>query len=267
MTTSHINLADLDGSNGFRLDGVTEYDYSGSSVSDIGDINGDGFDDIVVGAPGADPNGADSGAGYVVFGKASGFDATMRLSDLDGSNGFRLNGVAAYDRLGRVFSNAGDVNGDGLDDLIIGVYTADPNGRNSGASYVVFGKSSGFSATLELSILDGENGFRLDGFFENNNLGRSVSGAGDVNGDGLDDLIIGAYGANRIDSGSSYIVFGKSSGFDATMDLSRADSTMKCNFCKEVYRQAAVVSELLKRPSKRSTTSSSPENNDNGFLV
>ena len=220
MTTSHINLADLDGSNGFRLDGVTEYDYSGSSVSDIGDINGDGFDDIVVGAPGADPNGADSGAGYVVFGKASGFDATMRLSDLDGSNGFRLNGVAAYDRLGRVFSNAGDVNGDGLDDLIIGVYTADPNGRNSGASYVVFGKSSGFSATLELSILDGENGFRLDGFFENNNLGRSVSGAGDVNGDGLDDLIIGAYGANRIDSGSSYIVFGKSSGFDATMDLS-----------------------------------------------
>jgi hypothetical protein len=57
MTTSHINLADLDGSNGFRLDGVTEYDSSGSSVSDIGDINGDGFDDIVVGAPGADPNG------------------------------------------------------------------------------------------------------------------------------------------------------------------------------------------------------------------
>jgi hypothetical protein len=64
------------------------------SVSNAGDVNGDGFDDVIVGAAGADPNGNSSGSSYVVFGKASGFSATMDLSSLDGSNGFRLDGVA-----------------------------------------------------------------------------------------------------------------------------------------------------------------------------
>ena len=70
---------------------------SGSSVSTAGDVNGDGFDDLIVGAPCADPNGSGSGASYVVFGKASGFAATSNLSTLDGTNGFRLDGVGAGD--------------------------------------------------------------------------------------------------------------------------------------------------------------------------
>ena len=91
-----IDLGDLDGTTGFRLNGV-EYDQSGISVASAGDVNGDGYDDLIVGALGADPNGGYSGASYVVFGKASGFAASLDLSTLDGTTGFRLNGAAASD--------------------------------------------------------------------------------------------------------------------------------------------------------------------------
>ena len=73
---------------------------------------------------------------------AADFPPTLELSILDGTNGFRLNGVAAGDSSGRAVSNAGDVNGDGLADLLIGAMLADPNGSDSGASYVVFGRNT-----------------------------------------------------------------------------------------------------------------------------
>ena len=76
-------------------------------------------------------------------------------------------------------------NGDGYDDLIIGAYGTGPNGADSGSAYVVFGKASGFSASIDLSALTGSNGFRLDGVNQGDNSGYSVSSAGDVNGDGL----------------------------------------------------------------------------------
>ncbi|SFE13129.1 integrin alpha [Nitrosomonas sp. Nm166] len=222
-----LNLSSLDGGNGFRLDGAAG-DFSARSVSSAGDVNGDGFDDVIVGAPNAEPNGRSSGTSYVVFGKASGFDATLDLSSLDGSNGFRLNGVAAYDQSGSSVSSAGDVNGDGFDDVIVGAPYADPYGVRSGSSYVLFGKASGFDAALDLSSLDGSNGFRLGGEEASNYSGYSVSNAGDVNGDGFDDMIIGARGADpndNIDAGSSYVVFGKASGFDAALDLSSLDGS------------------------------------------
>lgn len=121
-----------------------------------GDINGDGFADLIIGAYGADPNGSYSGASYVVFGKAGGFGAVLELSALDGNNGFQINGEVAGDRSGRSVSGAGDVNGDGFADLIIGAHLADPNGSESGVSYLVFGRgtadvtlvASGKSATF-----------------------------------------------------------------------------------------------------------------------
>ena len=92
------------------------------------------------------------------------FPANINLSALDGTNGFRLSGVAAGDVSGRAVSTAGDVNGDGVDDLLIGASRADPNGCGSGASYVVFGGAGvGSNGNLELSALDGTNGFRLSG--------------------------------------------------------------------------------------------------------
>jgi hypothetical protein len=195
----------LDGLNGFQISGELADDNSGRSVSGAGDLNGDGFDDVIVGAERVDPNGEYSGASYVVFGKASGFSAHMQLSMLDGTNGFQISGEAADDFSGRSVSAAGDVNGDGFDDLIVGAHGADPNCSTSGAAYVVFGKAGGFSATLDLSSLDGTNGFQISGESYYDRSSASISDAGVFNGDGFDDLIIGAYSAdpNGATSGSS----------------------------------------------------------------
>ncbi len=222
-----LNLSNLNGSNGFRVDGIAEYDATGVSVSNAGDVNGDGLDDLIIGAPYADPHGDISGSSYVVFGKVSGFSATFDLSSLDGSNGFRLDGVTEGDESGHSVSNAGDINGDGFDDLIIGALKADPNGNNSGSSYVVYGKAAGFSAVLDLSALNGNNGFRLDGVAAEDFSGAPVSSAGDVNGDGFDDLIVGASSAdsNGTDSGASYILFGRNfTGAVTFLGTPRTDS-------------------------------------------
>ncbi|MEO8350138.1 MAG: Calx-beta domain-containing protein [Chthoniobacteraceae bacterium] len=220
-----LDLSSLSGLDGFRLDGDAG-DLSGSSVSGAGDVNGDGFGDLIIGAEHANSNGPDSGTSYVVFGRANGFSATLDLSTLDGVTGFKIEGGAAVDLSGRV-SGAGDVNGDGFDDLIVGARGADPNGAESGSSSVIFGKANGFSPSVNLSALDGIVGFNLRGESAGDQSGQSVSAAGDVNGDGLDDLIIGAYLAtsNGIESGASYVVFGRTSGFGATFDLSALDGS------------------------------------------
>src|SRR5262245_21068829 len=114
-----------DGSGGFVLIGIDSYDESGYSVSAAGDVNGDGIDDIVIGAPHAH-NYLGSGASYVVFGRTTGFPAFFPLKRLlpdeggDGSAGFVLSGNYLRDSPGFAVSEAGDVNGDGIDDVIIG---------------------------------------------------------------------------------------------------------------------------------------------------
>ena len=116
--------------------------------------------------------------------------------------------MSADDGADSSVARAGDVNGDGFDDLIIGATAA--NG-GTGAAYVVFGKASGFPAVLDLSTLDGSNGYAIDGVASGDNTGYSVSGGGDLNHDGLDDIVIGAYGANG-DQGSSFVVYGSLPG-------------------------------------------------------
>ncbi|MEH2071087.1 MAG: Ig-like domain-containing protein [Nostoc sp.] len=225
-----LNLSSLDGNNGFVIKGIDEFDRSGRSVSTAGDINGDGFDDLIIGAFAANPNGKYSaGESYVVFGTSNGFGASFDLSSLDGSNGFVINGIDEGDRSGWSVSNAGDFNGDGIDDLIIGARGGKPEGEiYAGESYVVFGKSNGFGASFDLSSLNGSNGFVINGINERDYSGWSVSSAGDFNGDGIDDLIIGAFAADpngQEDAGESYLVFGKSSGFTASFNLSSLDGS------------------------------------------
>lgn len=213
--SSSLDLSSLSGLNGFRISGETSGDKSGYSVSGAGDINGDGVDDLIIGAYRANSNGNDSGASYVLFGRRgiSAFGAIVQLSLLDGPNGFKISGENPEDRSGISVSAAGDVNGDGVDDLIIGAYRASPNGEKSGASYVVFGRlgASGFSSNLNLSDLNGSNGFQINGEAAGDYSGVAVSAAGDINGDGWDDVIIGADRAspNGTRSGAGYVVFGR----------------------------------------------------------
>jgi Ca2+-binding RTX toxin-like protein len=159
-------------------------------------VNGDGFADLIVGANGADPNGSNSGASYVVFGKAGGFGAALELSSLDGANGFQINGEAAYDYSGRSVASAGDVNGDGFADLIVGAFGADPNGGLSGASYVVFGSMPGEAVirtgtTIANTIHGGNFADTLSG----------LAGADTLYGHGGIDTLYGGGGADSLYGG------------------------------------------------------------------
>ena len=223
------SLADLDGTDGFVLEGIDEEDISGYSVSTVGDVNGDGYDDFVIGAPSADPDGNNNtGESYVVFGKSESFGTSVDLSTLNGSTGFVLKGVDPGDQSGISVSSAGDVNGDGYNDILIGANLADPGGTlSAGKTYVVFGKASGFTESVNLSLLDGTTGFVLNGIDDTDNSGQAVATAGDVNGDGYSDILIGArmadYSEEYTDTGESYLIFGRASGFSASVDLSSLD--------------------------------------------
>jgi hypothetical protein len=133
-----IQLATGLGTGGFAIHGAAATDVAGRVVSAAGDVNGDGFADLLVMADQADPNGSSSGTGYVVFGKTD--SDTVQLGAL-GDGGFALHGEAAFDHLGlshATSSSAGDVNGVGLADLIVSSYRSN---NETGASYVVFSNS------------------------------------------------------------------------------------------------------------------------------
>ena len=221
---STVELSDIaTDNNGFVLNGVTMDDQSGFSVSGAGDVNGDGLDDIIIGAPGVDGmNGSDSGASYVVFGKADG--NAIELSDIAADDGFVINGVDADDQSGYSVSDAGDINGDGLDDILIGANQADPNGNESGSSYLVFGKRDDDDVQLNLIAL-GIGGFVINGASADDRSGASVSGAGDVDGDGFDDLLVGASGVNG-SRGASYVIFGGQEVSDSAMVYDGTTNTL-----------------------------------------
>ncbi|MEM7317571.1 MAG: FG-GAP-like repeat-containing protein, partial [Pseudomonadota bacterium] len=212
-----IELADVEsGTGGFAIHAAATGDRVGRSVSAAGDVNGDGLDDVIVGAPFDDPGGLSSGSGFVIFGKVDGL--SVDISDIDaGIGGFAINGIAPDDTVGWSVAAAGDVNGDGLDDLIVGAPNADPNGDGSGAGYVVFGKDDGLSVSLS-DILAGTGGFAINGAKAGDAAGVAVGSAGDVDGDGLADLIIGSQ------SGSSWVVLGKADGH--AVDLARVSEGM-----------------------------------------
>ena len=171
------------------------------------------------------PQGPASAAAYIIFGKttatAGAFPAVLEVSALNGSDGFVLYGANTGD-YAKYGSAAGDVNGDGYDDILIGAGDADPNGiTNAGQSYIVYGRSS-FGASFQLSSLlavnggDGSLGYALNGFnpTTTNQEAVYVAGLGDINHDGFADVGIGRYSADTnglTNNGQVSIVYGKPS--------------------------------------------------------
>jgi len=241
----------------FILDGATDNELLGGCVAPAGDVNGDTFDDLVIGAEYCDVMGTDAGGAYVFFGGPSA-DVTADMV---------LNGATDGDRFGGSVSSAGDINGDGFDDLVIGAARANPFEANQGRVYVYFGGSDpdevadmvmtgealgdffGYSVSSIASLngydypalivgapycdADGSNSGRVyiyhggpgadtvpdavwDGESQLDTFGWSVAGLGDVNGDGLDDIVVGAHGDGE--SGRAYVFYGGRWG-DGCADL------------------------------------------------
>lgn len=212
--TAVVPLADVGtGTPGLRITGTDAFDFSGYSVSGAGDFNGDGLDDVVVGAWGGDAGQAVVGETFVVFGSRD--SGAVALGSL-GSGGSRFFGDELGMESGKSVAGAGDVTGDGFADIVIGAYRATsglaargvaaglyPRG---GLAFVVFG-----SADEADTALGTAPGFAIGGAQPYDALGFSVSGAGDVNGDGLADVVVGAKDANA-KSGAAYVIFGKPDG-------------------------------------------------------
>ncbi len=230
-----VNLFSFSADDGFIIQGDESRDNAGFSVSSAGDINGDGFDDMIVGARWGDDGAFLSGEAYVVFGGAGGFGKevvtsgqarqVIDLAELSAAEGFIIAGNGASDYAGYSVSSAGDINGDGFDDMIIGALNGDDGGANAGEAYVVFGKAGGFGTevitsgharqVIDLTSLSAAEGFILQGAAMDDQTGVSVSSAGDINGDGFDDMIVGARNndGGGVDAGGAYVVFGKAGGF------------------------------------------------------
>jgi hypothetical protein len=200
--TGTLDLSSADGTVTDNAGEIVAWD-----VSDAGDVNGDGRGDLLIGAFyygwGIDP-----GAAYVLLGPVSG---TFDLESADA----KLVGEAADDAAGTSVSSAGDVDGDGNGDIVVGAYWNDEGATDAGAAYLMLGPVT----ETDLSVADA----KLVGEAAHDWAGNDVSGAGDVDGDGHDDLIVGARYEGVADRGAAYVVLGPVTG---TLDLSLADAKL-----------------------------------------
>ncbi len=179
--------------------GETAYDLFGIAVGTAGDVNGDAYADVIVGAPYNDGNGADAGKAYVYYGSASGLGATVDWT---------ATGEAADDRFGFSLDTAGDVNGDGYADVIVGAPFNDNAAMNVGKAYVYHGSTRGLGVPFSSFV----------GEAANDHFGMAVGTAGDVNGDGYADVVGGApdNDVGGADAGKAYVYRGSAEGLSTT---------------------------------------------------
>ena len=215
---NHLSLANLNGVNGIHIAGANV------QPSSAGDVNGDGFDDLLLGAP-TTIRSSEPGSAYVIFGSAGGIPTHIDLEHLRARQGVKLTGLKAEHDTGMNVSIVGDVNHDGFDDFAVAAATLDLQGGGivTMRSYIVLGHGGSFPTTFAMDRVDGANGYIVDGIPIDEFIGGSlpVSAAGDFNGDGFEDFALGvptAFNSGGM-SGSAFVVFGAAAPYDKSVDI------------------------------------------------
>lgn len=208
--TGQVNLylgsnSGLSATAAWSITGSNQHDRLGRGISSAGDVNADGYDDVLVGVPAySQANPPRSGRVFLFYGSASGLAGTPDVT---------LVGVHNADTFGTSVARAGDVNGDGYDDIIVGSVTYDNTETDEGRLYLFYGSASGLVTSPAWT-------------YESNQasawLGRMVSTAGDVNGDGYADVMANAprYDNGQTDEGIVFIFYGSATGLSAIPDWS-----------------------------------------------
>ena len=206
-----VELSEVEsGFSGFVINGAANNVLSGVSVASAGDVNGDGFDDVIVGSISVTRYGYKLSEVYLVFGKSDG--TAVNLDDINaGEGGFLINEISEDDHLGDAVSGAGDVDGDGFDDLVVGADFDVPNGDQSGASFVIFGGNFSGAVTKVGTMADDV----LSGTVEDDVI---FAGTGD-------DILTSSAGVDRLPGGdgADTFVLQNVNGQTTVIDFVRAE--------------------------------------------
>lgn len=202
---SVYSISALDGETGFRVDGRTPSTNFGKSIASLGDFDGDGFGDLGFGISSASSWGHDlNGSVRILFGKSAGFEPTVLIGDLTGADGLKIDGPVDGSFIGERLAGIGDSNGDGIDDIAISAESYRLHAAG-GAVYVLHGRAN--RSDVRLSAFSGADGVRFTEAASGSGFPyANLSFAGDVDGDGSGDLLIGVFGPSPMPRSSIFLV-------------------------------------------------------------
>jgi hypothetical protein len=221
-----------------RLNGGDYYGYAGYTVGNGGDVDGDGYDDLLVGGY---RNDSYAGSAYLVYGAASASgdyvlgDVAVEFNGTDG-------GSYSGDYLGHSVTGLGDIDGDGYDDIALGAYGDDDGGSSSGSLYIVYGSASVLSGGAIAGAADaqiyGPTSSSYVGYY------TSTEGKGDFDGDGYGDFVVGAYYGVNSNYGGAYFFYGDGSRLSGSMVVTDADANFQGENSSDYFGRTVEIGDV-----------------------